>query len=296
MYRSSSLKRSRSGSFGSSQSTVLDRVPSRRGIPRPLRRASSVSKASIKQVVKSVLDRSRESKEFTGQQSLAPGVLQPTIVSIAGNYFAVSPASGSGALNTVVIPQGTDNGQRIGNRVSTKKLIHSFTLTPAAFNATTNPNPIPYIIRLYWFKRKGQTTTPPSLAQLVGSASGDFFEGGATSGGFTGDIMDYNRHMNMDDYTYLMHKTYKLGPALNTQQPSANYANSANNDYSATIYDRVDLTKFCPKTIQYDDDDNVNVGTIWCVCQLVAHTGATVSAAILPVSWKNEVFYQYTDM
>jgi hypothetical protein len=295
MRRSTSFKRSRTGSISSSQATQLDPAPLRRRQSSLARRASA-SKANLKQVVMQVLDRQREQKEATGGATLFPGVLQSGSVSAAGNIITVSPSSLASSL--VVIPQGTDNGQRIGNRVTTKKLIHVLSLVWAPQNAVSNPNPIPYIIRVYWFKRKGQTTTLPGLPQLTTTATADFFELGnaAGSAGFTGDIIDYGKYLSQDDYIYCTHRDYKVGAGNNAQQPNTSYANFSNNDYHFTVVDRVDLTKFCPKSIVYDDADNVNVSSIFCVCQLVAASGEAVSASITPITWKNQVLYKYTDM
>lgn len=295
MRRSSSFKRARSGSIGSSQATQLDPVPLRRR-QSTLRRRGTVTKANLKNVVMQVLDRQREVKEATGGSTLFPGVLQSTTSSIAGNIITVSPSSQASSL--VVIPQGVDNGQRIGNKITSKKLIHVLTLTPSARNDVTNPNPIPYYVRVFWFKRRGQTTTIPGTAQLCSTTNADFFELGNASGGagFTGDIIDMGKYMSQDDYIYCTHRDYKVGMGNNAQQPNTLYSNFSNNDYSFTVVDRVDLTKYCPKNIIYDDNDSVNVASIFCVCQIVAASGEAVSASITPITWKNQVMYKYTDM
>jgi len=201
MRRSTSFKRSRTGSISSSQATQLDPVPLRRRQSSLARRASA-SKANLKQVVMQVLDRQREQKEATGGATLLPGVMQTSSASVAGNIITVSPSSLASSL--VVIPQGTDNGQRIGNRVTTKKLIHVLSLVWAPQNAVSNPTPIPYIIRIYWFKRKGATTTLPGLAQLTTATTADFFEFGNAAGTTcsTADIIDYRKYLPQDNYIY----------------------------------------------------------------------------------------------
>lgn len=154
MRRSNSSKRSRSNSLSSSQATQLDS-------PALSRRQSRVGgKANLKRVVMQVLDRQREEKEAVGSSSLLPGIMQATSASVAGNVLTVSPST-SGVIN---IASGTGNGQRIGNKITTKRLIHVLTFTPAAYGVgSINPTPLPYYIRVYWVKRKGNTTNAPAL-------------------------------------------------------------------------------------------------------------------------------------
>lgn len=289
MRRSNSFKRARSNSVSSSQATQLDS-------PALSRRQSRVAgKANLKRVVMQVLDRQREEKEAVGGTTLLPGCLQSTSASVAGNVFAVSPSS-AGVIN---VASGTGNGQRIGNKITTKRLIHVLTLTPAAQAiGSVNPTPLPYYIRVYWVKRKGNTINAPGTAQLTTTATANFFEIGAGLGtaGFTGDLIDMGKFVNKDDYVYLTHRDYKLGPAINTQQASTTFSNYANNDFKFTIVDRVDLTKYCPKTILYDDDDVSTQPTIYCICQIVPADGSAANPLWVPVQWRNEVMYKYTDM
>jgi len=254
-----------------------------------------VSNQMFRKKVLKVLSSKAETKEEYSIFQILPTCLQTSTTTISSNYFCCSPVEQGLGWTRLFVPQGVENGQRIGNRITTKRLLLRYTLNNSGFNATTNTLPFPQIVRLFFFKIKGNTTAPPALGDLVG-ANAQFFDAGTLAGAFTGTLPDLNQVMNNDAYTYLTHRTHKLGYAENTQQPSVNHSNGANNDFKISVVSQIDLTKYCPKQIRYDDLGDCLTPPIWCVIQTLNANGTLLATSQLPIQMNCQLEYRYNDM
>lgn len=215
--------------------------------------------------------------------------IRSTTTSLVGNYQVVSPSNSSFGYN---ISQGVSNAQRIGNRVRTQKLVVNYTITPNGYNATTNPNPQPQVVIIYFFKSKitpsGDVTANQILTQ--------FFENGSTMTGLSGYLMDLNRKICPDTFTYLTHRVHKIGYAQNSATGAMpNYSNQANNDFKLFVTGKVNLTKYCPKIIKWDDNNLVNNDWIFAVHQTLNVFDAPASTTIYPVSINYDTYFTYLD-
>jgi len=151
------------------------------------------------------------------------------------------------------VPQGNADGERIANRIRTVKAILSVAIWPSAFNSLTNPYAIPRELQLFILSRKiNGTVRPTNLSGLV-----DYND---ASQGLTGSLQDLcDVKMGINTSLYTVHKivTKKLGYAA---WPSGanGYADNnngfVNNDFSLNHVFSIDITKYFPKEILFNDE------------------------------------------
>lgn len=272
------------------------------------KRKSAKGKSTVRRAVKQAKNRAfkakvlrairskTEVKETFSSFTLTPACLQASTTSLGFNYFACSPTTAGLPYTKLAIPVGNTFQTRIGNRVSTKSLKLRYTLCNTGYNATSNIIPFPTIVRLYFYKAKGSATmSPPDLGDLCG-VNANWFDAPAPNSGFAGNISDLNQRLNNDAYTYIAHRTHKIGYAENSQQPSTQHANGANNDYKMSVVSNIDLTRAYSKTLRYDDLADCFTPVIWCVVQAVYGNGQTYATTQYPISMTCQLEYRYTDM
>lgn len=249
-------------------------------------------KAKVLRAIKS----KAEIKETFSSFTMVPTCLQSTTTALTANYFACSPTAVGLPYTRLSVPVGNTFQTRIGNRVSTKSLKLRYTLCNTGYNVSTNTIPFPTIVRLYFYKAKaGGAMAPPDLGDLCG-VNANWFDAPAPNSGFAGNIADLNQRLNNDAYTYIAHRTHKIGYAENTQQPSSQHANGANNDYKMSVVSSIDLTRAYGKTLKFDDLGDCFTPVIWCVIQCVYGNGQTYALSQLPISMTCQLEYKYTDM
>ena len=83
-----------------------------------------------------------------------------------------------------VIPNGTGQGNRIGNRITTKRAWVKGILHQNIYDAVTNPQPLPVQVRMLIFKDKFNKSGQPAAVAL------DLFQTGSTAIGPQNDLVD----------------------------------------------------------------------------------------------------------
>ena len=223
------------------------RKPRRAKRTRSVRPKTTVSK-SIKRYVKSTIHANIENKienfteDFSFSSINANGILWvapllPTSSSVAG----------------IQIPQTVGQGGRTGNQVRTRKLIFRYVLTPQAYDATFVPQPQPCMVRMYFGYIRGCRTIAPDATQLS-----NFFQAGSSTEPFGGNLTDMIRPYNRDLFHVCCMRTHKIGNAVifaATANPAADQQFS-NNDYALNAMGSIDLTKYVPKTLKFNDATN----------------------------------------
>lgn len=251
---------------------------------------SGTGSTAIINTVKRIMAAGVEKKCVAFVQTFAnvPNVTSSTS-SLNGIYQVLTPSNSTYGYN---ISTGVSNAQRIGNRVKTRSLVCNYTIVPKGYNVTSNPNPQPQIVIIYFFKSKINPAGDITTSQLTTQ----FFENGPTMTGLSGYLMDLNRKICPDTFTYLTHRVHKIGYAKNDatgNMPS--YANQANNDFKLFVSGKVNLTKYCPKTIRWDDNNLVNNEWIYCVHQTLNVFDAPAASTIYPVSISYDTYFTYVD-
>lgn len=275
---------------------------------KPLRKAQkklkpnyrkATTQGAVKKIVRQVLSRTVEKKLQTYDWTLTPLSLQSTTGNLGNNYIVLNPSNSSG--NSFSISRGTSSGQMIGDKIRTKNALLKYVITQQPYNATTNPlNGKPLYFRIYFYKYKKAPQNDPQVNNICGNGiNANFFELGASQDiGFVGNLTDLNQIINSDSYTYLAHRTFKLGNAV---QPNTTigvgspiYAQS-NNDFRMSVFGKLNITKFMPKICSRDDSGVWQNDYVIMMCQYVYADGTTATNVSAPLQCQFHLEFSYTD-
>lgn len=160
---------------------------------RRRKRSTKVSK-KVKSYVKKAIRTHIETK-FANQN-----VLNSTITTAAG-----SSPTGNSLTPTITI--GTNSDNRIGNVIRLRRSTIKGFVNLLPYNAVTNPMPFPVYIKMWVVSYKSRNTAVITDT----TASTDFFNYGATNGGFQGNLLDMVTAVNTDAWTVHKTKMFKLG-------------------------------------------------------------------------------------
>lgn len=256
---------------------------------RVYKRKSYAKKTSIKRVVKAVIHRAAETKT-TQRFNLGMQVYPANSTSFLGSIIELGPGS------TMLIPQGSGQGNRVGNRIETVSHVFKGTLTPNPYNATTNPNPRPTQLKMWVFYDK---TDPTAVPNPIGNP---FFQDGNGVTGFANDLVDHWRPVNTDRYRVLATRTFKLGysqyagTAATVANQGANQAYS-NNDFKMNCGFSINLTKHQIKHIRFNDTNNEPMTRrMFVMFQPVEASGTQMDATHIPCGVQFMEDYRYKDM
>lgn len=216
--------------------------------PGPRRYARKGGKRpALKKMIRREISRQVENK--TIQQTVISRIFVPangatfeTATGSVGNMLNLGPTS-----TFLAIAQGTGQGQRVGNCIRTKRLTIKGTFVPYGYEATYNPTPEPMQIKMWVFYDKTTPTTQPTPYL-------DFFQSGNTTTGFQNDLVDLWMPVNTDKYRVLTTRTFKLGYGNYNGTGYQNaYQTFANNDFKMNASFSIDLTKYYPKNVRFND-------------------------------------------
>lgn len=265
-------------------------------VAKPSKKAKS-QKKFVAKIAKQVMSRMSENKQVVKPFNIDPQILQTGTITTVNNCFAITPCSQTTSAPNIF--SGVNSDERVGNRVHTKSVKLSITLFPNPYAATTNTGPVPMYIRMYILKKRINPFTLPSIAELTDATTGDFFRLGDETTGFTGSLVDMNYHVNEEKYKYITHYDFKLGYSSNNgtgagTQPTYQYFN--NNDFKLSYVRTLDLTKYCPKQIVWDNDTNTTTTPpVWVVMQGVAANGGILPSNQLPWHINTFTTFEYED-
>lgn len=247
---------------------------------------------NIARVVKRILSRQAEKKSICYSSTISPGTLQSTTGSLVGNMIVINPCQ---STYSYTLSKGTADNERIGNNINIKNMYHSFAIYPTGYNVTTNTQPRPVIVRLYYFKSKWSPVADVATGNLCG-ANANFFDNSSSDTGFSGALLDMTRKIQSENYTYLCHRTYKIGNA----QPvyggaSVEYYPGSNNDFKMSALGKVNLARFCKSKYRFNDANQVTTPWIFCVAQVVCADGSVLSGTQSLISMQSQIMVEYTD-
>lgn len=173
------------------------------------------------------------------------------LYSATSGPFAASNIIACNFSNSAIdILQGTGNGQRVGNKVRVKKFMMKGTLLPKGSDVN-NPTPKPMQVKMYFFyDRTNPTAVPNPLA--------DFYQFNSTSSAITGDLTDLWCPVNEDKYRLLGVRQFKIG--FQEYWSGSNVASTLgtgfpNNDFKLNANFSVNLKKWLPKLVRYNDNN-----------------------------------------
>lgn len=244
----------------------------------------------IKALVNKVISRNEEKKE-----SNIYSLNHPLPSSSNGAWVSSSVRLSPGSSG-FVIPNGTGQGNRIGNKIRVEKAWVKGIIHALPYNATSNLKPSPVQIRMLLFKDKFKSTEQPAALAL------DLFQTGSTSIGPQDDLVDMVLDINRDRYQVYYDQILKLGTASFTGVPSGTDPTygagqfHANNDFSYNVAFNVDITKFLPKNIVFNDTvaDPMS-DSLWMIFMVVPATGAAAGSTTVSASAQYSANIEYTD-
>lgn len=245
--------------------------------------AKAVQAEEVK-FIKAVTKRDSETKTIEYQSVAA--VVQYNNSGFASNgIIPLSPSPGF-----LQIVQNPGQGDRIGNKIKTAKMIFSFVMYPLQYNATTNIIPSPTEIKVFIVSSKIGSTVPPT-------SLGGFFQFGDSSANPTSTLQDMISPVNKDLFTVYAMKTFKLGCSYYSGSNGQAVANFySNNDFKFNQKCVWDVTKHIPATIGYSDA-NATV-TSRCVYAVILACNAD-GTSLISSQIQNQMVYNlrfdYTD-
>lgn len=248
-------------------SSSKKKVSGSRVVVIPRGRGRPVS-TSVKDYVKQELHREIENKD-SPVSSTAFSVynyLNNTTNFGVNNLFALTPYDGT--LGPSITQSGGQAG-RIGNKIRPVKNIFNMYLFNAGYDATTNPNPEPQMLRFIVFSPRGCQT----VAEIRTSFGADFFQLGDTSGAMLGNTNDLMKKVNQDKYIVYKDWTQRIGFSTSTAAGGVMYGLSYNNNDFPLVYKRkLDITKYTPKVIHFNDNTAIPTAkSLWMVVIAVNH-------------------------
>ena len=166
---------------------------------------------------------------------------------IFGNNLNVMPIYPCAA--SLVINQGTGQGERVGNTIKTRKLLLKYILHPAPYDTQNNPSPCPQEVMIWIGYLKNNRMKEPDTTDF-----GKFFQYGSINSSPTSLLWDTMSPVNKDLFTICKVFRHKIGTAAYQGDGHNSYAQYFNNnDFKLNASKTVDCTKFINKTLKFDD-------------------------------------------
>jgi len=200
---------------------------------------------------------------------------------------------------TLPIAQGSGQGNRIGNKITTKRVMLNLTFQPTPYSAISNPEPHPMQVKIVLFydrqNMSGMTNNADTLTNPKPRTN--FFQFGNSATNISGNLTDVIAPFNKDRYAILSTKTFKLGYS---RYDGSGYSIAAqafsNNDFKLLYTCKWNITKYLPKTTKFpDSSNNPSSRGLW-MQVMPAQVGATGPAGVIPLTMSYWIDYNYTDM
>lgn len=221
---------------------------------RTYKRRAAARSRPIRKVVRAEIQRAAEPKTIQTVVTAHTFYSSTNALAPANNVLEL----GADGVN-IAINQGTGQANRVGNRIRVKSLWMKGVITPLPYDVTTNPNPRPVQLKMVIFYDRVDPMAMPN--PFAGGAAGPFQGGGATNA-FQNDLVDMVLPFNTDRYRIFATRTFKLGYSqyAGTAASAANqtaYQAYSNNDYRHNYQIAINLTKFYPKNLRFNDNNAI---------------------------------------
>lgn len=245
----------------------------------------------VKQYVKKAIHTMMENKQYTTEVAKTCSNFSGGANWQAGNVFQLTPSSATNALYT--IPQGTGEGGRVGNSFQVLKAKVRMIMYPQLYNITSNPTPKLQDIIIYICSSK-KSVVCNTVSDLYTICNSTFYANGSSSNGMLGNLYDLVSVPNNE--IIKVHKKIfcKLGSSNAQLQTGVNQG-WTNNDYSYNIKLTLDVTKYLPSKITFNDGDNNSTSNqvFLMICPVNADGTGTASTTFpLSVFFGFDLYYE----
>lgn len=237
--------------------------------------------ASVKKYVKRTLHSNIENK---------------TIKVSSANNVVTTYTFNTGLTTVSMIPytswtQGVGQGDRLSNTVKTRSCIFQFLLRPAPYSSVTNAVPVPQLVLMFFGKVKNSKPLQP-----VSTDYQKIWQNGDSVNGFYSNTLDMLQEVNKDWFSVYKILKFKVAPAsINGLGINTAFQYYNNNDFKFNIIRRINLTKYCPKTVKFNDTTNqpTNDGLwMWACCVNADGSGG---ASTIPLYMDYSISYTWED-
>nr|CRY97230.1 hypothetical protein [uncultured prokaryote] len=279
-----SMKRVRTVSFDESGYTPKSSRPSKGYNKKYSKKKRSVSRSLVtKAQMDKAINKSEEVKCF--QSYMSNVNLSAYGTTLGGYLLPVSPYQG-----VVQIVQGLGQGDRLGNRIKTKKCIIDMQFKPLPYNAATNIlGSSPWQVVGYFYTNKDDVN---------GSVLPDntFIQSGNSSVPLTGTDVDLISVVNKDRWQVYKKFSFMLGYESYSFNGGATAQVLSYNDCPYNVRKRFDITKWVPKFVTYNDTStNPTSKCVSLYLEVVNAGGGTSSASTINAQVTYSIDYEYTD-
>lgn len=251
----------------------------------------------IRAVVKRVLGSQAEKKVSSTFGSLIPITVQVGVTSLAQNAYCLTPGSANFSnVGCNIIAKGLNNGDRVGDEIQVKNIYFNYQINCRPYNATSNNNPTPKVIVMYFISPKvGQQANIQENAYVTNLTTANFFDADfSTECGLAGDMGDMMKRIDTDNYRLVAKREHKVFYAgLITDKPgtvNATY-NYNNNDFNFMVRDRVKLEGM--KVAYNVSNGNPQIQPVYCLIQVLNADGSIPPTSQQTVDFRfvNEIYY-----
>lgn len=223
---------------------------------------------------------------YTGNNYISNAGANITNITTAGyGTWPLSPYT-----SYIGIAQGSTSGTRVGNRIKTKRCFLELIMSPNVYDVTNNPTPIPMFVKLWVYRVIG---SDPNTA-----INNWFKQSTASAVGLAGTFADLLLPDNEDQLVILHTEEIKLGYSLyNGTGTSVTNNSRANNDFSASVHFRKDITRMLHSFYDFNDTTQLPVKqpTTWLTLEAIGYNGSVSDVGIRPGLMNICVDYEYTD-
>lgn len=278
----------------------------KKGKFRPLRskkgrKSKTTTTSRIRQIATRALLRNAETKEIKlSADRTAIGCFDCNQWNLAVSPQIIALTPNAGTNNGIEILQGTGEANRVGTTIQTSRAVFRFCVSMQDYNATTNPQPSPVVVK-YWIVSakhglpfKDQSDVKP----IVAGSGGNFFNNNNTSSGTWFDLRDLLYPVN--DSRYIVHKSgeMKIGYSDNSGTgSSAASQNFTNNDFKYFVKRSINVRKYIPKIIRYTDNaSQPTTKPVWILFSCYYASDLSMTAAVAPIKLTWHYDYRFKDM
>lgn len=244
--------------------------------------ASPILRKLVKQIVHST-EEVKSQQYYSGSLT----VTNPISTTWTGTFINVAPD----AALAPVIAQGTGQGDRVGDKIRVKKATFSGSIFPFNQSGTVNAVPQPVYVVMWILYDKTNPTSIPDATGLI--------QFGDTSLSPSGTLRDLNSVSNLDRYRVFHKQIFKVGYQSNTGNGAAPaFGNYANNDFLLSSTFNIDITKFLPAVITYNDANNAPTSHgVYVIMEFVNYNNGSIGANdYIKANYQYCVDIKYTDM
>lgn len=264
-------------------------IPKKRGkrvVRKRVYRKKSTKKVSttVKRYIKREIGRKVETKTaYVNNQITFGNINQSSTL----NFAPILWYTGYHTLASGVL-----DGQKLGNKVSIKRVLLKYVLFPQPYDITTNPIPQPIHVQMFLGRVKQSKSLLPSAGDVA-----MLFNQGSTTVSPTGNLTDLNGMINKDYWDMKKVWEHKLGfSAYTGSGSSAAPQYYQNNDFKYNVVRTMDITRMVNKLALFNDSANsVQNGNLFFGYQSLAASGGTTGAATINCKINYSIHIEYED-